>query len=304
MPIDTYKLGWSTGGKLKLGTSPYVPGSNWSEGSGDLTLDVLMTAGEITTSRTPVFQNMASIKGRDNNSSIVKVLLADGVEAVTGSIGFDCNRSYMQSFLSWVFSKRKESFSAYIGTEDFQYLKLTSCTWNSITLTASEGSILNCSIAFASNREPTKESPDSQFFESIYKDSKLIPYWQTGALLDNDVLKVSSWTLTINQAVTPQYLNNKNFDLPAYFRIGAWEFQLDVQTLVSTQDYNKIQIGVEESLNPIIMNLDDSVQLNTSASFGGIDAMGNYQLSLTLAGVPSSYQDSASYSKPFSIDFD
>ena len=309
MAIDRFKLGWSTGGKLVLGTNPYIPNVSWSEGLGTTTLDVLMTAGEVSTARTPILQTMASIREIDDSGSVVKVLMADGVEAINGSISFDCNRTYMQSFLEWVFESRKESFTAYIGTEDFQYLKLPSCMWSSIAITASEGSLLSCSISFMSNQKASKVSPSFQHFTEIYKSSNLIPYWQTGALLDNDILRVSSWTLTVNQNLTPQYMNTKNFDLPAYFRAANWEFQLSVQTLVDTQEYNKIQIGVLDTLNPIIMSIDNSVEMSSTASFGGLDSMGNYQLSVELIGVPtkhypvSSYLDSASYQKPFSITF-
>ena len=303
MTIDRFKLGWSTGGKLVLGTNPYISDLPWTEGIGSATIDVLMTGGEISTARTPVLQTMASIKAIDDSSSVVKVLMADGVEAVNGTISFDCNRGYMQSLLGWIFESRKESFSAYIGTEDFQYLKLSSCMWNTITITASEGGLLNCSIGFMSNKKPSKISPSSQYFTEIYKNSNLIPYWQTGALLDNDILRVSSWTLNVNQNLTPQYMNTKDFDLPAYFRVANWDFQLSVQTLVETQEYNKIQIGVVDTLNPIIMSIDNSIEMSSTASFGGLDSMGNYSLSVELIGKPSSYTDNASYQKPFSITF-
>jgi len=303
MAIDRFKLGWSTGGKLVLGTNPFIPNINWLEGTGDVTLDVLMTAGEVSTTRTPILQTMSSIREINDHNSVVKVLLTDGVEAINGSMSFDCNKTYMQSFLEWIFNKRKESFSAYIGTEDFQYLKLTSCMWNTMTLTATEGGLLNCSIGFMSNQRPIKVSPPSQFFSKIYKNSNLVPYWQTGALLDSEILKVVSWTLTINQVLTPQYLNTKDFDFPAYFRASNWEFQLNVQTLVETQEYNKIQIAILDTLSPIIMSLDKSISMNSTASFGGLDAMGNYQLSIELIGKPASYTDNASYQKPFSITF-
>lgn len=303
MPIDRYKLGWSVGGKLVLGTEPFIPNTTWDEGTGHSILDVLMTSGEFTTARTPMVQTMASIREIDDHGSVIKVLLADGVEIINGSLGFDCNRTYMQTFLSWILEKRKESFSAYIGTENFKYLKVPSCTWNSVTFSSGEGSILNASMSFMSNVKPDAINSTTQQFTSIFKDSNLIPYWQTGALLDNDILKVVSWTITINQNVTPQYLNTQDFDLPAYFRVADWEFQINVQTLVSTQEYDKIQIGVMDTLAPILMSFDESIQVNATAGFGGLDEMGHYQLSIELIGKPSSYTDDASYQQPFTITF-
>lgn len=303
MAIDRFKLGWSVGGKLILGTKPFIPNKTWTEGSGDVSLDVLMTAGEVSRTRTPIIQTMASIREINDSGSVVKVLMTDGVDAINGSMTFDCNKSYMQSLLEWVFEKRKESFSAYIGTEDFSYIKVASCMWNSISLNVSEGTTLNCSMSFMSNQAPEKKTPSSQFFEEIYKSSNLIPYWQTGALLDNDVLRVTGWSLSINQNLTPQYLNTKDFDLPAYFRAAQWEFQLNVQTLTKTQEYNKLQIGVIDTLNPIIMNLNESINVSSSVSFGGLDSMGNYQYNIELIGKPTSYTDDASRHTPFSISF-
>ena len=305
MAIDRFKLGWSVGGKLVLGTNPFIPNIEWTElpeGS-VIVLDVLMTAGEINKSRTPAFQTMASIREIDDHGSVVKILSADGTQSINGSISFDCNRTYMQAFLEFVFEKRKESFTIYIGTEDFQYVKVVSCMWSSISLTAAEGSSLNCSMSFMSNRDFDFVSPEAQFFNEIHKLSNLIPYWQTGALLDNEVLRVSSWTLTINQNLTAQYLNTEDFDFPAYFRAAQWEFQLSVQTLTKTQEYNEIQIGVIDTLKPILMGLDESINVNSTVSFGGLDEMGNYQLNIELIGIPVDYTDSASRHTPFTITF-
>ena len=61
MAIDVFRLGYSTGGKVVLDTSPFYPVRynsgvfTWNEGTGT-TIDVLMTAGEVTTARTPVTQ--------------------------------------------------------------------------------------------------------------------------------------------------------------------------------------------------------------------------------------------------------
>jgi hypothetical protein len=311
MALDKYKLGWSTGGKIVLGTNPYyagkyTDGSPYSETDGVsdlLTIDALMTAGEVSRSRTPVVEAMASIGAIDDQESRVKVLIADGVQIVNGSIGFSCDRSYMQSLLEYFFTKRKRSLTLYIGTENFSYVKVPSCKWSSVSITASEGGLLECSISVVSNVDFDEEYPESSQFDELYKDYDLIPYWQTGALNGTDILQVTSWSLTINQAVTPAYLNNADYDLPGYFRIGNWDFQLSVQMLTELKDYDRIQIGVTDTLNPIILSAQEYINMNATVSFGGIEAMGGYAVNLELVGIPDSYTDSASTSEPFSLTF-
>lgn len=305
MAIDKYKLGWNTGGKIVFGTEPFYANKTWNENdpTDKLTLDVLMNGGEVSRSRTPSVELMASIGDIDDEKSRVKVLLADGVQIVNGSISFTCDKSYMQSLLEFIFYKRKRSLTLYIGTENFSYIKLASCKWTSISLTCSEGALLECSISVVANRDFEEEHPDTAFFEEIYKNNQLIPYWQTGALEDNDVLQVTTWTLTINQTVTPAYLNTEDLDLPAYLRVSNWEFQLNAQMLTKTQDYNKIQIGVTDTLSPIIFTAKDYLNMNTSVSFGGLDAMGNYNVSLELIAVPDGYDDSALTNEIFTLTF-
>jgi hypothetical protein len=186
MALDKYKLGWSTGGKIVLGTNPYyagkyTDGSPYSETDGVsdlLTIDALMTAGEVSRSRTPVVEAMASIGAIDDQESRVKVLIADGVQIVNG-----------------------------------------------------------------------------------------------------------------------------DYDLPGYFRIGNWDFQLSVQMLTELKDYDRIQIGVTDTLNPIILSAQEYINMNATVSFGGIEAMGGYAVNLELVGIPDSYTDSASTSEPFSLTF-
>jgi hypothetical protein len=310
MAIDVYRLGYSTGGKIAFGTNPFYPLRNslgeftWEEGLGDFTLSVLMTAGEFTNSRTPVVQNMASIGEIGDHSSRIKVLLSDGVVINNGSISFDCDKAYIQQFLSWVFLKRKASFTVYIGTENFSYIKIPSCRWSNITASAGEGSILKVTISFMSNYEIDHGTPPSQTeFTEIYKNSNLIPYWQTGVLLDTEILKVASWELSVSQTLTPQYLNIPDFDFPAYFRTGPWDFNMNLQLLTQLSDYNTIYMGVNELLQPLTMTLDEDIRGTASVSFGGIDAMGNYQVGTTLIGKPADYKDSASTQTPFTLNF-
>jgi len=158
-------------------------------------------------------------------------------------------------------------------------------------------------MSIVANKDFEEEHPTSAFFSEIFKNSNVIPYWQTGALKDNDILKVTGWDLTINQSVMPAYLNTVDLDLPAYMRIGNWDFQMSVQMLTELKDFNKIQIGVIETLKPIILTAQKYVNLNAAISFGGIDAMGNYTMSMELVGIPDSYTDSASISEPFTLTF-
>jgi len=302
MAISAYRLGHSVGGKIILGTNPYYPNINWEEGSGHTQLDVLMTAGEYSTARTSFFQNMASIGEIDDNSSKIKVLLSDGVEAINGSLSFDCDKKYALSLLNWILTARKESFTVYIGTEQFSYVKIPSCRWNSFTLSCGEGALLTASLSFMTNVKGELEHPTATGqFNEIYKTSDLIPYWHTGALDGTDPLKTISWEITVSQALTPQYLNNEDFDLPAYFRTGPWDFNLTVQMLTELKEYDKVQLAITESFSPLTMTLDNSIQISSSISYGGIDAMGNYSIAVTLAGVPSSYTDNASEQIPYSL---
>ena len=304
MAIGSYRLGHSVGGKLILGTNPYYPNVDWTEGSGNTQLDVLMTAGEYSTARTSYFQNMAAIGAITDSSSRVKVLLADGVESLTGTMSFDCDKSYITSLLSWILNNRKESFTSYIGTEQFSYVKIPSCRWNSFTLSTGEGSVLNCSLGFMSNVKGELFHPTSTGqFNEIYKNSDMVPYWHTGIIEGTEVLKTISWEMSVSQNIIPQYLNNEDFDLPAYFRTTIWDFNFTVQMLTELQDYEEVQMAVNSAFNPLIMTLDNYIQTSTSISYGGLDAMGNYQISATLAGVPVNYSDSASEQVPYSVNF-
>lgn len=306
MAIEVFRLGYSVGGKIVLNTNPFYPiDSGWSEGTGDIVLNVLMTAGEIAVSRSPIFQNMASIGAIDDHGSRIKTFLSDGVVSNNGSISFDCDKKYVTSFLSWVFTKRKESFTVYIGTENFSYVKVPSCRWSSISITSAEGSVLKVSISFSSNvlAEEVNRPPEQIEFEEIYKTSEMIPYWETGFLSDTDVLNVASWDLSISQNLIPQYLNIPNFDLPAYFRTGHWDFNMNVQMVAQISDYNKIYFGVNDLLSPLVMNLEGGIRTNASISFGGLESMGGYQVSTTLVGKPEDYLDNASTQTPFTLSF-
>lgn len=318
MAIDTFKLGWNAGGKIIFGTNPFYANKPWTETGGAtdlLTIDVLMTAGDVSKNRTPSIELMSSIGEIDSNESRVKVLLADGIQAISGNISFTCDKAYMQSLLERLFEKRKESFSVYIGTEEFTYVHLSSCKWNNFSINCSEGVLLNCTVAFVSNRDFEIIKPDEAFFTPIFKNSNMIPYWQTGVLKDTDVLKISTWDLSLTQNVTPAYLNTSDLDLPAYLRVGNWEFVMNAQMLVGYEEdpvsgnihkmasYNKIQIGVIETLKPIILTAEKSVNMSASVSFGGLDAMGNYTSSLELVGIPDSYTNNASISEPFTLTF-
>jgi hypothetical protein len=312
MAIDVFRLGHSTGGKVVLDTNPFYPvrdisGSySWTEGSG-LTIDALMTAGEVTTARTPVTQNMADIGGINNHSSRVKVLLSDGVAVNNGSISFDCDKSNTSGFLDWVFNKRKASFSVYIGTENFSYVRIPSCRWNSITASTGEGSILSISISFVSNYEfdyVNLSSASTVFGDNMQKYVGLIPYWQTGVISESlNVLNTTSWELSVSQSLTPQYLNDRDFDMPAYFRTGPWDFNMNVQMLSQTADYKKIYLGVNNALQPLIFTLDEAIRTTAGISFGGLDAMGNHQVGMTLVGKYTNYNDNASKQAPFTINF-
>ena len=70
MAIDSFKLGWNTGGRIVFGTNPFYANKEWTEGDGELTLNVLMTAGEVSRTRTPSVEVMSSIGATPRDTSL------------------------------------------------------------------------------------------------------------------------------------------------------------------------------------------------------------------------------------------
>lgn len=177
-----------------------------------------------------------------NQESRAQIPLGVGTCLMTGSINFDFSQNSINGLIEEDFLCRNNRFDLYMCDGRVAYT-ITDCSWSSFTISASPQSLVTGSIAFtALNRNDNGEPYayiDKQIIDnsiSNYFKDELVAYWEAGA---NDV---ESFTLTLNQEITPVYLNNK-FIMPSYLRAGALSISANI---VSWKDW----VGMYNKQNP------------------------------------------------------
>ena len=195
-------------------------------------VQVLITGGSLEQADTPSYLEMLDIA--PTNMSKSRVLHADGTSVFTGSISYDVTKNAMASFSISQLFKRRYQFNVGIcdgtggdASTDVKYT-LKNCYLTNLTLNGAPAGLINASLAFMS-----KEVKDSS--PAVINDYILDDYYGTPPSIDNQPLgywwsggtDIKEWTFTMNQAVTPMYLN-KDVMTPQYLLVGLIDFQLEV----------------------------------------------------------------------------
>jgi hypothetical protein len=311
------RVGWSTGLKLVM--------------SGVTEFNLLATSGEVKDRREPVYVQMADVGNSPSKTSSdfpdpeqwwidpslfsvqrpndprIKVITADGNVSREVSIGFDCDNQTLPELLDWIVANRKNPFTVLMGTTDLKYLWIPGCVWSQFSLSGSAGGtvtgmITAPTVTVAAVDELTWNGSDETFASvqnrssvpvPMYPNDSLVPYWQTGNL---DVL---SWTMSLSQPVTGQYLNDGN-DGPMYFRVGPWEATANFETLVNPQDpqdviaARDVQLCAQRLFRPL-------TGLRRGTTKGGHNEPVKYSFSFTVHGEPTAYDDDAASHTAFTI---
>jgi hypothetical protein len=198
-----------------------------------------------------------------------------------GEISFDCDNQTLPLILDWILGHRKQEFTVSFGTQELDYVELEDCVWTAFSLSGSVQGLVTGSIQFMS-RASSIEKLTANIFTNI-NDRDLVPYWQTG---NQDV---TSWTFNVSQEVAPKHLNSSD-EFPTYFRIGPWNFTVDVETVVDmlAADNNDVRLCIDRLFSPI-----KGFRLTETTTKPGLNELSKHSYQFQLHGEPSSHFDSA-----------
>jgi hypothetical protein len=255
-------------------------------------IQVLITAGNMEQTDTPSFLEMMDIDPTvtsDKMDSRSRVQHADGVSAFAGSISFDLTKKIMDKFTVSKLLARGYQFNVGIcdgtGGDSSTDVKWTmkDCYLTNATLTGAPGGLIAATIAYVAKeaRNDTDAVANDYILDDYYgtspaTDNQPTGYWWSGGT------DVKEWTLTMNQAVEPVYLN-EDVMTPKYLRVGLIDYQLDVV--------------LYDSGTPSVINIRTSSFTLTGKTtaigytFNGITDLGMYSHSfVTAVGAAGNYK--------------
>jgi hypothetical protein len=217
-----------------------------------------------------------------------KILHADGISAFSGSLNFDVTANAMDVFTTSKLLGRGYKFNIGIndggaGT-DTGWL-MNDCYITNLSLTGSASGIVTASLSYVAKSGKTSGTVTNAYILDDYSsstDNQPLGYWWSGAATGGGAADVKDWTFTMNQAVTPIYLN-QDVKTPQYLKVGLIDYQLDVVL------YN--------SSAPTIVNIQSSSFTLTGISsaqgytFNGVTDLGMYSHSyMTAVGSAGNYK--------------
>ncbi len=197
-------------------------------------IQVLITGGSVSTA-----YNISHLNAIDiipTQASRSKMTHADGTSLTTVNMSFDLTDSSLSEVMSLY--ERREVFDVEINDGNNSGT-LDNCFANSITLSGSPGGLISGSIQATSVEDPLYSSSVNNSFvrEPLTTGGRTkepLAYYFSG---NTDV---RSWTLTMNQEVSPVYLN-KNEVNAGYLKVARWDFLLDIVTYTE-QTHNDIEV--------------------------------------------------------------
>jgi hypothetical protein len=247
MPVnDTLRLGY--GGSAQI----Y---------SGGDTPQVLITSGSMEQVTTPPYLEMADIPPSAVSRS--RVLHADGVMTHTGTISFDMTAAALVMMTTSKFLGRRYQFD--VGIHDGEgHWKMSGCYLTNLTLSGAPSGFITASLSFMSKDVEESSSPVANVY--LLTDNPM-GYWWSGNT------NVKEWTLTMNQAVEPVYVNENISapipDSPRYLKVGLVDYSLDVTCY--QQDYAHNQIFI--ATTSFILT---GISTAKGYSFNGVTDLGMY----------------------------
>lgn len=196
---------------------------------------VFLTSASVSVQATRPLQN--TYQAPRDRTSVTSILLGHGTYNITGNISFDMSRDNLKYFLSSNKIARNTYFN-FVMSDGFHSYAVYQCVWQSISFSASVGSLVTCNISYiALNKRDTDIREYSAGNNKSYFDNTLVAYWDVTA--GNCI---QSFNINFTQDVSPVYLNN-GFLTPTYLRCGNIGVSADFESWESWEDINEIKIG-------------------------------------------------------------
>jgi hypothetical protein len=170
-----------------------------------------------------------------------------------GSLNFEMNSKLFTDIIKvWLFA-RQETKQVKLRPRYGSYQQFDDCYWNSITFSASEGSVVNGSIGFVAidrddfdlkdeyidNKEgyitcsDLSSSGDIPSLNDNNDNLNPIPFWKTrieaSGLIDPDTITIYGWTLTFSQDVVKFFKCEGNSSVQPPFRVGVGPMMANLQ---------------------------------------------------------------------------
>jgi len=227
-------------------------------GSGEVDGEqVLITSGAFNKAATPSFLEPLDIP--PNTDSRSRVLHADGIESYSGDISFDLTVAAMSVLSLTKLLKRGYVFNVGIDDGEDAYL-MEDCLLSSLTLSGAAGGLLSASLSFMSANEAQASIAVANDF--VRDTDPPYGYWYSG---NTDV---RDWTFTMNQALTPMYVNRDEV-VPRYLKHGMIDFSLGVTTYEQVHAHSTINIATAAFTLT-------GVTAGSGYSYGGVTELGTY----------------------------
>ena len=233
---------------------------------GNATIDgnyVLITGGSLSKSLTIPF--VTPYDTPVNEDSRIKVKMGDGVYAFSGNISFDMSLGAVENLISDFFIKRNKEFKIEIS-DGYRGYSLDRCKFDSLSFSASAGSLFTGSISFQSIEDFTENISSlskSYLFQPDNVDGQLVKYWHTGAF------GVESFTININQSLTPVYLNVDDMK-PQYIRAGLWDLSFEINAWDDWYEHEELKLGKRR------LKILNGESTTWNYSYGGLTETGSH----------------------------
>jgi hypothetical protein len=244
-------------------------------------VQVLITGGTVNTANSISYMNAVDISPTQVSRS--RMRHADGTRLTTANLTFDLTDLSLNEVMTLY--SRRALFGIEINDGNNSG-SLGSCFANNITLSGAPGGLISGSVQATSIEDSTygsiaasrndfiREPPEI----GVNRDEEPLAYYFSG---NTDV---RSWTLTMNQEVSPVYLNENGVN-PGYLKVTRWDFQLDVVTYTD-QSHNDIEVRT----NSWTLKGDTTA---SSYSFNGVTDFGMFSHSFaTSADITTGAGDS------------
>lgn len=226
-------------------------------------VQVFITGGGFDTSNTISYLEPLDIP--PTTSSRSRVRHADGVAAYTGNVSLDVTTAFLAILTTGKLFSRGYSFD--VGIHDGESAQLMSDAYvQSLSLSGAAGGLITASLGVIS---ATAAASSVGVANSFIRDQDPLGYWYSG---NTDV---RDWTLTMNQAAEPVYVNEDTVD-PRYIKIGLIDFNLSVTTYEAVIAHSTITIATSS------FTLTGDTQAE-GFQFTGVTELGNYTHSFETA---------------------
>jgi hypothetical protein len=200
------------------------------------THQVLITSGGFEKAVSIPYLNM--INTPPDTTFAGRVKHADGTNGYTGSLSFDVYDDTLSLFeTSNGLLERYYEFDIGINDGENDW-KMEACKLTSMTISGSEGGLVNAQISFLAKKGMASGFTANNFI----RDEVPIGYWYTGTGDAND--KVKDWSLAMTQEASIVYKNEDSME-PAYIKVGLVTYVLSITSFTQITTPSKIKIATK-----------------------------------------------------------